>query len=191
MSGRAADEDEEEEEFFSPGERESSPESSSDYERRHHRHGRHRTRRGHRHGRHRTRRGHRCRSFSPVRTGAAGEVTSPQTPLVSETNIVMLNELLDRSLREDGLTSKIADVLSALTGRVQSNPPESSNPSAGSSVPSVPSASVNTRMTMTDFGAVSIFSGNDNDKKSILNVMAQYEAFVTAALKSLPGRRHD
>ena len=44
---------------------------------------------------------------------------------------------------------------------------------------------------MTDFGAVSSFSGNENDKKSILNIMAQYEAFVIAALKSRPGVTED
>ena len=37
---------------------------------------------------------------------------------------------------------------------------------------------------MSDFGAISKFSGNENDKDSILNVMSQYEAFVTASLKS-------
>ena len=67
---------------------------------------------------------------------------------------VMLNELLDRSIRE-GLTSNIVDLLSTLTGRVQITPPESSNPSADNSVPSAPSMSANTRMTMTDFVAVS------------------------------------
>ena len=38
---------------------------------------------------------------------------------------------------------------------------------------------------MTDFGAVSSFSGNENDKKSILNIMAQYEA------ESRPGVTED
>ena len=32
---------------------------------------------------------------------------------------------------------------------------------------------------MSDFGAISKFSGNENHKNSILNVMSQYEAFVT------------
>ena len=38
--------------------------------------------------------------------------------MVSDSNIVMSNELLDRSLRDEGLTSYIADLLSTLTGRV-------------------------------------------------------------------------
>ena len=46
-------------------------------------------------------------------------------------------------------------------------------------------------MTIINFGAVSKFSGNENDKNSILNVMAQYEAFVTAALKSRSGVTED
>ena len=111
-----------------------------------------------------------------------------QLSLVSDSNIVMLNELLDRSHREERLTSNIADLLSSLTGRVQLTPSESSNLRAGSSVPPAPSMSMsaNRRMTVTDFGAVSIFVGNENDKNSILNVMAQYEAFVTAALNHVP-----
>ena len=44
---------------------------------------------------------------------------------------------------------------------------------------------------MSDFGAISKFSGNENDKNSILNVMSQYEAFVTASLKSRPGVTKD
>ena len=47
---------------------------------------------------------------------------------------------------------------------------------------------------MSDFGAVSTISGDENDKNdknSILNVMAQYEAFVIAALKSRPGVTDD
>ena len=46
--------------------------------------------------------------------------SSPQQQsLVSESNIAKLNELLDRSLTEEGLTSNIADLLSTLAGRVQ------------------------------------------------------------------------
>ena len=41
-----------------------------------------------------------------------------QQSLVSESNIAKLNELLDRSLTEDGLTINIADLLLTLTGRV-------------------------------------------------------------------------
>ena len=44
---------------------------------------------------------------------------------------------------------------------------------------------------MSDFGAISKFSGNENDKNSILNVMSQYEAFVTASLQSRPGVTED
>ena len=44
---------------------------------------------------------------------------------------------------------------------------------------------------MSNIGAVSNFPGNENDKNSILNVMAQYEAFVIAALKSRPGVTDD
>ena len=73
--------------------------------------------------------------------------SSPQQQsLDSERNIAKLDELLDRSLTEEGRTSNIADLLSTLTGRVQLAPPESSNLKIGSSVPSV--SSVNTRMTM-------------------------------------------
>ena len=97
----------------------------------------------------------------PVGKGAAGEspplqsVVSPsQQSLVSDSNIVMLP---DRSLRDKGLTSNIADLLPTLTGRGQLTPPESSNLRVGSSVPSAPSMSMsaNTRVTMSDFGAVS------------------------------------
>ena len=158
-AGGAAANLKEEEEHFSPRERKPSPEASaSDEGRRRYHHGRRRH----------SRRGHRRRSFSPVGKGAAGEalppqslVSTPQQSLVSDSNIVMLNVLLDRSLREEGLTSNIADLLSTPTGRVQITPPESSNPSAGSSVPPAPPMS----MTMTDFGAVSNFSGDENDKK--------------------------
>ena len=157
-AGGAAANLKEEEEHFSPRERKPSPEASaSDEGRRRYHHGRRRH----------SRRGHRRRSFSPVGKGAAGEALPPksvvsppqQSSLVSDSNIVMLNELLDRSLREEGLTSNIADLLSTLTGRVQLTPPESSNLRVGSSVPSAPSTSMSadTRMTMTDFGAVSIF----------------------------------
>ena len=153
--GAAANMEQEEEEYFSPREREPSPEAStSDEERRRHHHGRRRH----------SRRGHRRRSFSPVGKAAAGEAIPPesvvsppqQLSLVSDSNIVLLP---DRSLREEGLTSNIADLLSTLTGRVQLTPPESSNLRVGSSVPSAPSTSMSadTRMTMTDFGAVSIF----------------------------------
>ena len=63
--------------------------------------------------------------------------SSPQQQsLVSESNIAKLNELLDRSLTEEGLTSNIADLLSTLTGRVQLAPSESSSLKIGSSVPS-------------------------------------------------------
>ena len=75
----------------------------------------------------------------PVGKGAAGEspplqsVVSPsQQSLVSDSNIVMLP---DRSLRDKGLTSNIADLLPTLTGRGQLTPPESSNLRVGSSVP--------------------------------------------------------
>ena len=44
---------------------------------------------------------------------------------------------------------------------------------------------------MSDFGAVSKFSENENDKNSFLNVMSQYEAFVAASLKSRPGVTED
>ena len=138
-------------------------------------------------------------SFSSVKKGAAGQVSFPhhmvssspqQQSLVSESNIAKLNELLDKSLTEEGRTSNIADLLSTLTGRVQLAPSESSSLKVDSSVPSV--SSVNTRMTMSDFGAISKkFSGNENDKNSILNVMSQYEAFVTAFLKSRPGVTED
>ena len=64
-----------------------------------------------RHGRRRSRRGHRRRSFSPVGKGAAGKALPPQSlasppqqSSVSDSNIVTLNELLDKSLREEGLT---------------------------------------------------------------------------------------
>ena len=40
---------------------------------------------------------------------------------------------------------------------------------------------------MSDFGDISKFSGNENDKNSVFNVMSQYEAFFTASLKSRPG----
>ena len=149
----------EQEQYFTPREREPSPQAPSFSEE---------ERKRRRHGRHRRRCRHRRRSFSPVGKGAAGEalppqslVSTPQQSLVSDSNIVMLNVLLDRSLREEGLTSNIADLLSTPTGRVQITPPESSNPSAGSSVPPAPPMS----MTMTDFGAVSNFSGDENDKK--------------------------
>ena len=169
-----------------------SPEASAlDVERRRHHHGR----------RCHSRRGHRRRSFSPVGKGAAGEALPPksvvsppqQSSLVSDSNIVMLNELLDRSLREEGLTSNIADLLSILIGRDLLTSPESSSLRVGSSVPSAPSMSMsaNTRMAMSNIGAVSNFPGNENDKNSILNVMAQYEAFVIAALKSRPGVTDD
>ena len=176
----------EEETYFSP--REPSPrQDSSEEELRRHRYGRHRSRRGR----------HHRRLFSPVGKGAAGEVSFPhhmvisspqQQSLVSERNIAQLNEVLDWSLTE-GLTSNIADLLSTLTGRVQIAPSESSSLKIGSSVPSV--SSVNTRMTMYDLGAISKFSGNENGKNSILNVMSQYEPFVTASLKSRPGVTED
>ena len=35
------------------------------------------------------------------------------------------------------------------------------------------------------------FSGNENDKNIYLNVMSQYEAFVTASLQSRPGVTED
>ena len=68
-------------------------------------------------------------------------VSSPpqQQLLVSESKIGKLNELLDRSLTEKGLTSNIADLLSTSTGRVQLSPSESSSLKLGSSVPSVSS----------------------------------------------------
>ena len=112
-----------------------------------------------------------------------------QQSLASESDTAKLNELLDRSLTEEGLTSNIADLLFTLTGGVQLAPSESSSLKIGRSVPSV--SSVNTRMAMSDFGAISKFSGNENDKNSILNVMSQYEAFVTASLKSRPGVTED
>ena len=178
------EEEVEENTYFSP--REPSPDqNSSEAELRRHRYGRHRSRRGH----------HCRRSFSPVGKSAAGEVSflhnmvSPpqQQSLVSESNIAKLNELLNRSLTEEGLTSNIADLLSTLTGRVQMTPSESSSLKIGRSVTSASSTTVNTRMTMSDFGAVPKFSGNENAKNSILNVMSQYEAFVTASLKSRSG----
>ena len=46
-------------------------------------------------------------------------------------------------------------------------------------------------MTMSDFAAVSKFLANKNVKNSIFNVMSQYEAFVTASLKSRPGVTED
>ena len=114
--------------------------------------------------------------------------SSPQQQsLVSESNIVKLSELLDRSLTEEGLTSNIANLLSTLTGRVQLTPSDSSSLKIGSSVPSV--SSVNTRMTMPDFGAISKFSGNENDKNSILNVMSQYEA--CHCFGKVTSRRHE
>ena len=109
---------------------------------------------------------HHGQSLSPVGKGAAGEVLFPhhmvssfpqQQSLVSESSIAMLNELLDKSLTEEGRTSNIADLLSTMTGRVQLTPSESSSLKIGSSVPSV--SSVNTRMTMSDFGATSKFWG--------------------------------
>ena len=109
-----------EETYFSP--REPSPgEDSFEDELRRHRYGRQRSRRGR----------HHRRSFSPVGKGAAGEVSSPhhmassspqQQSLVSESNIAELNELLDRSFTEEGLTSNIADPSSILTARVQPTP---------------------------------------------------------------------
>ena len=42
-------------------------------------------------------------------------------------------------------------------------------------------------MTITDFAAVTNFSGNDHDKNSIMSGMSQNEAFVKASLKSRPG----
>ena len=39
--------------------------------------------------------------------------------------------------------------------------------------------------------AVTSKSGDDNDENSIINVMAQYKAFVTAALKPRPGFTDD
>ena len=148
----------EEETYFCP--REPSPDQdSSEEELRRPRYGRHRRR-----GRH-----HRL-SFSPVGKGAAGEVSFPhhmvssspqQQSLVSESNSAKLNELLDRSLTEEGLTRHIADLLSTLTGRVQLTPFELSSLKIGSSVPSA--SSVNTRMTVSDFGAISKLSGNENE----------------------------
>ena len=79
-----------------------------------------------------------------------------------------------RLLDSDGvinpfLTSNIADLLSTLTDRVQITPPESSNLRVGSSIPSAPSASsVNTRMTVTDFGAVAKFSATKMIKTASL-----------------------
>ena len=46
-------------------------------------------------------------------------------------------------------------------------------------------------MTVSDFGAVSNFPGNENHQNSILPVMAQYEALVTAVLKSRPDATED
>ena len=110
------EEEVEEETYFSP--REPSPgQDSSEDEQRRHRYGRHRSRRGR----------HRRRSFYPVEKGAVGEVSFPhhivssspqQQSLVSESNIAKLNELLDRSPTEEGLTSNIADLWSTLTSRV-------------------------------------------------------------------------
>ena len=87
--------------------------------------------RHHRHGRRRSRRGHRRRSFSPVRKAATGEVLHPKQSLVRDDNILALDDLLlDRSLREEGLTRKVAELLSVLINRVRITPPGSSNPSA-------------------------------------------------------------
>ena len=158
VGGAAATMDEEEEECFSSREREPSAQASSSSDEEHKRR---------RHGHRRSRRGHRRRSLSAVGKGASGEAlprqslfSPPQQSLVSDSNIVMLNELLERSLREEGLTSSIADLLSTLTSRVKITPPGSSIPSAGSAVPWVPSMSGNTRMAMADFGTVSKFSGS-------------------------------
>ena len=136
--------------------------------------------RRHRYGRHRTRRGrHHRRSFYPVGKGAAGEVSFPdhmvssspqQQSLVSESIMAKLNGLLDNSFTEEGLTSNIADLLSTLTGRVQLTPSESSSLRICSSVPSA--SSLNTRLTMSVFGAISKFSGNEKDKNSILNAIS-------------------
>ena len=100
-TGGAAATMDEEEEYFSPREREPSPQASSSEEERKRR----------RHGPRRSRRGHRRRSFSPVGKGAAGKALPPQSlasppqqSSVSDSNIVTLNELLDKSLREEGLT---------------------------------------------------------------------------------------
>ena len=181
------EEEVEEETYFSP--REPSPgKDSSEEELKRHRCGRHRSLRGR----------HHRRSFSPVGKGAAFEVSFPQhmvssspqqQSLVSEDHIAMLNKLLDKSVTEEGLTSNIADLLSTLTGRVQLNPSDSSSLKIGSSFPSV--SSVNARMKVSYFGAISKFTGNENDKNSVLNVMSQYEAFVTASLKSRPGVTED
>lgn len=46
-------------------------------------------------------------------------------------------------------------------------------------------------MTMSVPVAVTSKSGDDNDENSIINVMAQYKAFVTAALKPRPGFTDD
>ena len=102
-----------------------------------------------------------------------------------------LNELLDRPLTEEGLPSNIADLMSTLTGRVQLTPSESSSLKIGSSVPSTSSTTVNTRMTMSDCRAVSKFSGNENDKNSILTATSQYEGFVTASMKLRAGVNAD
>ena len=104
--GAAANLEEEEEEYFSPRDREPSPEASSASE----------ERRCHHHGRRRGHRGHRRRWFSPVGKRATGEalapqsvVSPPQQSLVSDSNIVMLNELLDRFLSCLLYTSDAAD----------------------------------------------------------------------------------
>ena len=115
---------------------------------------------------------------------------SASSLLLNSNNITAINNLVSEHLangkvEEVNLLLTAVSALYAGAAAVGTPVVSSTSQSLKPAAPSIPA--VNSRMNPTDFAAVTIFFGTEDDKNFVVDRMDQYEAFVEVPLKSRAG----